>query len=410
MPRRSGPAAGQRVIFGWTGRQWLLAVGGAVAISLVVAVRNYYLLQSTGRTVPLWEAFVGEIPSWLLWALLLPGIARLVRRFPPMGPRAGRNICLHLVVGLLVSFLTLTVMLLVRSLLLPTFGPLGPQVSDPDFLGRLWDIYRAAVFSFLSIYVTAGALVLALSYYREERERSMRESQLETTLARTERDLLRMQVHPHFLYNTLNAISALVVDDPHGARRMVVRLSDLLRISLDEDARHEVTLREELDFLERYIDIQQIRFAERLRVEREIDPETLRILLPRLLLQPLVENAIQHGIARKEEGGCVRIRSRLEPAWGSTRLVVEISDDGPGPGPEPRGRGNGTGMGLRNSAARLRQMYGESARLALEPRAGGGAVVRVEVPAIPDERRDEALPPRGGEPAEAGAERAGIRG
>jgi signal transduction histidine kinase len=349
---------------------WAAAIGAALLVSLVVAVRNYFAYRVRGAPMPFWIVFVGEIPLWLVWACLFPAIVALARRFPPLGPHALRNGSLHVVVGLVISFVGLLCMIVVRTWL-PVHGE--PELTDPEFWGFLWTTYLGVCLAFLFIYGTAVGLALAWTYYRDEQERRTREARLEATLSRTERDLLRMQIHPHFLFNTLNAISALVEDAPHDARRMIVRLSDLLRLSREEDARHEVTLDEELDFLARYVEIQKIRFGERLAVEEHVDAEARTRLLPRLLLQPLVENAIQHGIARKEEGGTVSISAVLR----GDALVVEVADDGPGP--DGGGRG-GTGMGLRNGAARLRQLYGSAAGLTLEAREGGGAVVRVVIP------------------------------
>jgi two-component system LytT family sensor kinase len=186
---------------------------------------------------------------------------------------------------------------------------------------------------------------------------------------------LRYQINPHFLFNTLNAVSTLVVErQTSEATRMIARLSDFLRLTLDERTSDEVPLAEELDFVQRYLDIEQVRFGERLRLEISIAPEALDAIVPVLLLQPLVENAVKHGIAAREDGG--RIVVRAERRGATLRIVV--ADDGPG----PAASGDGRGIGLANTRERLRTLYGAAQRLELgaSPDGGGGTQVVVELP------------------------------
>jgi LytS/YehU family sensor histidine kinase len=220
----------------------------------------------------------------------------------------------------------------------------------------------------------------ALRHYRAARAREVRESRLEARLAQAQLHALRGQLHPHFLFNTLHIISALMTREPHTARRMITRLSDLLRLSLEDDGRHEVTLEEELEFLDRYVDIQKQRFGERLEISYDVEPRARRVLVPRLLLQPLVENSIVHGLSRQEGIGRVNVLGRI--ADGVLRLAV--LDNGPGIGATVT-----EGIGLGNTRERLRQHYGDGAHFEIENRAEGGLVVRIMLPGRVENEPDE---------------------
>ena len=175
--------------------------------------------------------------------------------------------------------------------------------------------------------------VLAVSQWlvlhRESRERAVRASKLEAELARAQLQLLRLQLDPHFLFNTLHAIGTLVHAEPEAAERMIVLLSDLLRRALQEMGGQEVALREEVEFLDRYLEIEHVRFPDRLRVVREIQPESLGALVPTLLLHPLVENAIRHGVSRRAQGGCLGIRARRGRTAGAPRGTMTAGGRGP---------------------------------------------------------------------------------
>jgi sensor histidine kinase YesM len=193
-----------------------------------------------------------------------------------------------------------------------------------------------------------------------------------------------MQLNPHFLFNTLHAISALVDRDPAGVRRMIARLSELLRSTLEEGAQPERTLERELAFLSRYLEIMQLRFQGKLEVEMDVDPAARAALVPTLILQPLVENAVKHGIANRSGGGRIELRARRE----GQRVVLSVRDNGPGPG-SPAGPAP-TGVGLRNTEERLRQTYGEPGALSLGGAEGGGAIAEIRIPYRPS---PEAAPP-----------------
>jgi LytS/YehU family sensor histidine kinase len=198
---------------------------------------------------------------------------------------------------------------------------------------------------------------------------------LETQLAQAQLQTLKMQLHPHFLFNTLNAIAGLVRDSRNKAAvNMLAGLSDLLRYTLENAGKQEVPLKEELEFLELYLDIQQMRFSDRLRVELQIEPETLGALVPNLILQPLVENAIRHGVSRRAASGTIGVSAKRDDAL----LCIRIYDDGPG---LKRDKGRGVEcVGLSNTRARLRQLYSEDQRFSLTEREGGGVEATLIIP------------------------------
>src|SRR4030095_14637525 len=220
-----------------------------------------------------------------------------------------------------------------------------------------------------------GVIVIehAHDYYQKLQERELKASQLEAQLAQSQLQVLKMQLHPHFLFNTLNAISALIRESPDEADEMVSRLGDLLRMTLETAGLQEVTFKKELEFLKHYLDIEQTRFQDRLKVEMAIEPETLDGLVPSMILQPLVENSVRHGVAPRPEGGCIKIK-----AWRDNSLLrLEVEDDGPGLSGDrpPKER-----VGLTNTRARVSSLYGDEHGLKLRHAAGGGLVVSLSIP------------------------------
>lgn len=347
---------------------WGLAFIGVTAFALIIATQNYHALARAGRGVDWATLALGELPVWYYWLAVAPAIIGVTRRFPPLGTHATRNVLVHVAVVLIATLLMLTVVSAARLVLAPA---LVPQMPFVHAIGRS---FVGAFVLFLPVYATIVASILVFRFYRDTQERQVRESQLETALTQARLDSLRSQLHPHFLFNTLHAVSALMDDDVPAARRMMRRLSELLRVAL-EDGSHEVSLADELWLLEQYVEIQRIRFGDRLQVHYDIDDNARRLLLPRLLLQPLVENAIKHGTAGHSERGRVDIRAWVE----ENRLKLRIRDNGRGfvGGKDSVARG----VGLSNTQERLHQLYGEEYSLELQNHSEGGVVVDVELPA-----------------------------
>jgi LytS/YehU family sensor histidine kinase len=230
----------------------------------------------------------------------------------------------------------------------------------------------------LLVYWLVVAAYHGLGFYAELQVRERQAAVLEQLLTQARLDALKAQLHPHFLFNTLHTVSSLIHSRPETADRVVIRLSELLRASLDQGAEHEISLRQELGFLDRYLEIEQARFGDRLRVDRQIDPAALDLLVPSLILQPLAENAVRHGIGQRSQGGCLRVSACVKPG----HLELSLADNGPGMGRDPVSERQG-GIGLSNTRSRLVQLYGQQQRLELNVPAGGGLEVRLILPLRP---------------------------
>jgi LytS/YehU family sensor histidine kinase len=258
-----------------------------------------------------------------------------------------------------------------RVIILGLMGkPTGwwPEIQRLFFLNFDWEMMT---------YWAVVGLSHALDFHNESQDRALAAAQLETRLAEAQLQALQRQLHPHFLFNTLNAISALMHRDTEAADAMLERLSDLLRLTLDRIAVQVVSLREELEFIDKYLEIEQTRFGDRLQVATLIEPETLDAAVPNLVLQPLVENAIRHGIATKVGGGHVEITARRVGA----SLVLSVRDDGPGLSQAKRDALN-TGVGLSNTRSRLEHLYRDRYRFEFAEPAGGGLAVTIEIPFV----------------------------
>jgi len=342
-------------------------------VGLFFGSRTYILYNSyPDNAISWWDAMRPALVDWWAWAIAAPVIAWLVWRHPVERGRVAEGLAVHLAAGLAIAVLRAGVD---TALLRPLLG------LDPRPFGReAW----ISVHPNLMTYAVIAGLGHALLFYRRFRDRELRASRLEARLARAQLDVLRMQLNPHFLFNTLHAIGTLMHRDVDAAERMLTRLSDLLRATIEHAGRHEVSLRQEVEFLGRYLEVEQTRFADRLEIAFEIDPEALDLAVPYLVLQPLVENAIRHGIAPRVGPGRVEVRAERR----NGRLELAVRDDGRGldNGETPRREG----VGLSNTRARLAQMYGDDHRFELRARDTGGVCVSLSIPAreVRDEEED----------------------
>jgi LytS/YehU family sensor histidine kinase len=222
------------------------------------------------------------------------------------------------------------------------------------------------------LYFAVLGCIYAFSYYREVREREAQQARLNTQLAEARLSALRMQLNPHFLFNSLNAITVLVRDqNTRDASRMLELLSGVLRQVLQSERRQQVTLDEELRFIEKYLAIEQVRFSDRLRVKWSIEPEVRDALVPEFILQPLVENAIRHGVAQRDETGLVEVGARRS----NREIVLSVKDDGPGYYPKLA-----LGVGLYNTRARLETLFGDKGQLKVGNDERGGTIAIVRFP------------------------------
>lgn len=338
--------------------RWLLALLGWTAVALFFSSQTYLLYKYSGGQASVRLVLKMNLIEWYVWGLLAPGIVWLARQLSLERGRWGRSLTFHFVAGVGVSLLSWTLNNLLRHYLLGF--PKGM------YLGYVF--HQNFVTYWILVAATQGYL-----YYSRYREGELRTAQLSAQLAQAQLQALRMQLHPHFLFNTLNAISTLVHRDPEIADRMIARLSDLLRLTLENVGVQEVRLAQELEFLDRYLEIERMRFPDRLRVKMRISPETLDARAPYLILQPLVENAIRHGIAPRSTPGTVEVRAECK----NDTLVLEVRDDGPGIPPDRLPK---DGVGISSTRARLERLYGTAHQFELRNAVEGGLVVTLRLP------------------------------
>jgi LytS/YehU family sensor histidine kinase len=314
-------------------------------------------------TQPWIPTMLRSLAEWYTWALLAPAILALSRRFPLTRDHRRRSIPVLIVAGLVIT--------VVKIVLRFAEGKLIPIIGTMELESMLLATFHIN-YAYFWIILGIGA---AFEYHGKYRERELKAAQLERNLAQAKLDVLRMQLQPHFLFNTLHTISALMQEgEIDTADRMIARLSELLRVVIDNEGAQEVPLRKELQFLQGYLDIQQIRFQERLRVTLDVPDAVADARVPALLLQPLVENAIRHGISPRRSGGAIAIRASRND--GSLR--VEVEDDGVGV--DTDAAVDRAGVGIANTRARLAELYGAAHRFGFESRAGAGARVVIDIP------------------------------
>lgn len=386
---------------------WGLILGLWALLVLTFAGQLVFANQLPWR-----HALALSLRDWLPWAVLAPAVAWLAAHFPFERSRLVVSIPVHLAGCMTAVLLCQTINRLssthsrpaaaippgeLRQDLPPPERPLpGPEglmgqppehvrprppldraapLLPPEDPRRMFmdNLVTHAKFN-LPIYWIVVSLVQAMTYLRRAQDRELKARELEARLADAKLDALRMQLHPHFLFNTLNAISTLVHKDPHAADEMIANLSELLRATLDTSSQ-EIPLRRELEFLDRYLEIQQSRFGDRLKIEKEIELATLDALVPTLILQPLVENAIRHGVERLTDQGLVRI------CVGRSDHVLRLAVQDNGPGDKPPTRPpSQPGIGLANTKARLQELYGSRAQLTLGRAEAQGYLAVLELP------------------------------
>ncbi len=371
--------------FLWTFRPamvWGLSFGVWTFIALAYAITVYQLFRSTGESMSFLSVLGLQSSVVLTYAPLTPFVFAFANRYQVLRSNwAERSLVL------LAGSLVFTVAhVALRSLTPYAFWDPGVKGwasaiwdSQAHAFRIHWDAYRtlflqSVVDDVVTTYFPIVLIAHVASYYRRFREREVRTSQLQAQLAKARTQALKSQLQPHFLFNTLNSISALMLTDVEAADRMITRLGDLLRISLETAETQMTTLSRELEFVNCYVEIEKVRFEERLKISIDVAPETLDAVVPHLLLQPLVDNAIKHGISRLAAGGEIRISATTD----NTDLHLEVRDNGPGM--REQGRHQSSGVGLRITRERLETIYGQHQSLELLTLPEGGAVARVSIP------------------------------
>jgi two-component system LytT family sensor kinase len=344
---------------------WVL-IGAAYALNYYVYARHY--VEIFTRPPTLAQMLVWELPYWLLWAAISPLVFRLTQRFRLERGRLLRNSLIHVAACVALA-------LAHRAVYLPVTWALGSVPAYDDAFAKVFS--ENFFFNLPNGFLCYVTILLAGTYYRHYREEELEIARLRAERTQAELQALKMQLQPHFLFNTLNSISAHLGGDGKVAKAMLGRLGDFLRMTLESSGAQEVTLEEEEGFLRCYLEIQRARFSDRLSLDIDIDPETRKALVPNLILQPIVENAIEHGIMARVGSGHVEIQSRREDEW--LRLVVR--DNGPGLRADGNaGRRQGHKLGFPLTANRLERLYGPRQRFSLSDAPGGGLQVSVEIP------------------------------
>ena len=337
---------------------------------MVAFTAHAYLYSTTvGQPVAIMPMILWAMSEWYTWAIMTPFVVWTARQHPIDGSQPVRAVVMNLLAA--VGF-ALTHVVIQSAL---RYGGLWGIATNRS----LHDLVMQSLPVKFHVNFATCAFILcsthAVEYYRRYRDRKLRTSQLEAALAQSQLEALRMQINPHFLFNTLNSVSALIDEEPRAAHQMIARLGDFLRLTLKSKGDAMCTLEEELRFLNSYLEIEQVRFGDRLKVNIAVDAGALHAMVPSLILQPIVENAFQHGILKVEKG-ILDIRGRRH----GNDLEISIQDNGPGIVANPGIRKEA--LGLANTRARLAAQFGNAQGLRLENADGGGLVVTLRLPFV----------------------------
>jgi len=346
----------------------LLIWGTWAVVAFFFASQVYTVYYNDANPISFRRAFLVQGLMCLLWALATPLVLWLARRIRIERNNWRRSALLHIVLSLAISVPMITIDYLIYMI---QIGSGGNLTMLRTFKFVFYNLDRSLLIYWLLVLISH-----AFNYYNSYRKGELKASQLRTQLVQAQLEALKMQLHPHFLFNTLHSISALLNQDVEAARRMISRLGDFLRLTLENAGTQEVTVQQELEFLNSYLEIERIRFQDRLTTSVTVDPEVLDQRVPNLILQPIVENAMRHAISNSNGG---RIEIIVTPRNGMLR--IEVKDNGPGlrlvrSGPDR----SKTGLGLANTKARLERLYGSAHSLDLANEPTGGLVVTMEVP------------------------------
>ena len=352
-------------------KRWILIVCGWTIVGLLFTVQEIVLAKVDGGHVN-WVVFGAlELIYWNVWAAFTPLVIGLAKRFPLTGPGLVRHIAIHAVASFLMAPLASVTEYFLVSGLLRLLSRLTASVASRDLPTFTDSLLSMSVTGLLTYWLVVG-LYQSFHFYQAAMERQTKAAQLETQLSQAELENLKSQLHPHFLFNSLHTIGILMQEDVDAASHLLVCLGDLLRMAL-ERRENEITLQSELEFVGKYLEIEQTRFHDRLKVQMDVPPDLLEVYVPSLALQPLVENAIKHGISVDSAAGRLEIAAKRR----NGRVWLCVRDDGPGPVSESRLR---FGVGLSNVQSRLKQLYGDESSLELTGGNGRGCEAIITIP------------------------------
>ena len=338
---------------------WPWVAGAAVwtALPLLFVAQTAMWLSYRDQPVD-WSALaLFAVADWYACGLFIPLLVWVTRRWPVDRHHLALRLPAHLV---LLGAVSAAKMVL--------FHPFREMLGRPA--SPLSQYFAGSFISEVVAFLATAAAIHAIEFYRRYRERERLSQQLQARLTDAQLRALRAQLNPHFLFNTLNAVTTLLHRDPARADAMLTRLGELLRLTLRSDPEHEIPLHEEMMLLEKYLEIMRMRFSDRVTIDCVVDPAVTEALVPSFVLQPLVENAFEHGVSRLGEGGHVRVEAGAD----NGSVVLRVRDNGPGPGAK------GAGVGIGNTRQRLEEMYGSAGTLTLGPGPDGGTLVEVRLP------------------------------
>jgi two-component system, LytTR family, sensor kinase len=335
-------------------------------VALFFSTQMYLMYYAENQPIRYAQNFLVQASACYLWALATPLILWLVRRYCIDRTNWLRRAALHLAISVTLVITLIALHFVVYMLVMGRGANIAPI--------RLASYVYYNLDRWVLVYWFILLLSHAFNYYHSYRKNALKASQLHTQLVQSQLEALKMQVHPHFLFNTLHSISALLSRDTEAARRMITRLGDFLRLTLENSGSMEVTLQQEIEFLNGYLEIERIRFQDRLTTEIKVDPDVLDVHVPNLILQPIVENAMRHAVGNSAAG---RVEITAAPQNGVVR--IQVKDNGPGI-QDQRTAGHGRGLGLTNTRARLAGLYGDAASFELTNDPAGGLVVTLEIP------------------------------
>lgn len=337
-------------------------------VALFFSTQVYIMYYSERQPIPYARSFLVQASACYLWALATPLVLWLSRRFRIDRNNWLRRVALHFLFSLALVTTLLALHFLTYMPLIGRAGLITPF--------RLFGYLYYNLDRWLLVYWFICVMSHAFNYYNSYRKGELKASQLHIQLVQSQLEALKMQVQPHFLFNTLHSISALLNKDTEAARKMITRLGDFLRLTLENSGSMEVTLQQEIEFLNGYLEIERIRFQDRLTTHINVDPEVLDVRVPNLILQPIVENAMRHAIGNSISG-----RVEITAAARNGVVRIEVKDNGPGIHIDRTlEAGRGKGLGLANTQARLVGLYGDAARFELTNDPSGGLVVALEIP------------------------------
>ncbi len=367
-----------RSVRSWNRWMWIAAIW--FGFGLIDATQTVLSMRAEGMHHAWGRLFFTVVVAWLPWALATTSVVWLGRRFPPVKVRPLSTWLVHVVACLTIGLIFAAW----NAGLLVLLNPYAEKSPPMPFTNLLWGKFLGGVLASAIFY----ACIQAVSYVLDSRERlayqETETARLNEQLSKAQLEALRRQIEPHFLFNTLNAVAGLVREGRSDAAvNMIAGLSDFLRRVLEGSPVQQVPLHEEMEFAQKYLDIQKVRFAERLQLSVDVPRELYQAQVPSLILQPMVENAVKHGIAKRAQGGAIRIAASRSDG----RLTLSVSNDGPSlPVESERLR---SGIGITNVRTRLQSLYGEAFELKMRNQDAGGVEVSVSLPFVVAQPRGE---------------------